>query len=176
MNFWKRNLPIMGKLLGTQIVMSMLGKMLYLAVSEIVPLLMIGIACSIGIYFYMVYDIIWKAGCEEALRTPDEQTNFGSLTGAVIAAGAAAPGFLLSLVPVLFPLTANGAGNPTGWNYVIYVISEFFFNGCYGGLIRVLFPLTQTATANYELALSNIAVMNASMPYYLISIVPVSRS
>ncbi len=174
MSFWKRNLPIVGKLVGTQIILSMLGKMVYLAVSEITFLLVVGIVTSIGLFYYLIYDIIWKAGCDEALRTPDERTNIGPVTGAILGFCGALPGFVLSLVPVLFPLTPNAVGNPTGWNYVIYVITEFFFNGVYGGLIRVLFPVHVIANADYEVALSNIAIYNASMPYYLISIVPVT--
>lgn len=164
--------PVMVRLLTTQIILSLLSNMLYVTLSDIPVLLFIGTLFALGIYFYLIYLTVWEEGCHEVLRKPEEQCHVGHVTGLMIGFFSALPGFLCTLIPVLFPIAVSVEGTLGGVSNVFHIISKFFFNGEYLAVLSAAFPLQETSVVNTEIALANAKVILASLPFYLLCIIP----
>ena len=147
--------------------------MLYGTLYDIPILLTIGMVLALGIYFYMQYRVVWEHTCREAVRPKEQQVHFGSVTGLMIGLFASLPSFLINLVPVLSPMHVTELGGLSGGlSQLCYTVGKFFFNGQYIAVIQSFFPMQILEVQNTALAAQNAAAIIASVPYYLLTALP----
>lgn len=168
MKFLKKNSYLMFKIFGTQFAMSILGTMLYVAVADFALLVIIGTVCTVFTYWFLVYRTMWEEGAREGLRSKAEQTNFGPLSGTVIALIAGVLGILTAAVPLIFPLRLSETGEiANSFSKVCYLFSRFFFNGQYTGILQSVFPTLETMTTA-----ERFANIKSQLPWTLVSVLP----
>ncbi len=179
MRFFKYYLPLIFKLIGTQMIISLLSMMLYGTLSDIPVLLIIGMTLALCIYYYLQHRTVWEHACKESMKHPDLQMHIGPVTGLLVGLASGIPAFLLNLVPVIWPMTIISTGTnagdiSTGFSYLCYTIGKFLFNGQYIAIIHSFFPLVEVETKGGEVVAQNGANILASVPYYLLTILPVA--
>lgn len=175
MRFLKYYTPLMFKLLGTQIIISLLSNMLYGTLYDFPVLLIIGTVMALGIYFYMQYRAVWEHACKETMKHPDLQMHIGPVTGLLVGLGSGIPAFIINLIPTLLPMHVTELGELSGGiSQLCYSVGKFFFNGQYVAIIHSFFPLQVFDVQNEVLAAQNGANIVASVPYYLFTILPVA--
>lgn len=175
MRFLKYYTPLMVKLLGNQIIISLLSNMLFGTLNQYPLLLTIGTVMALGVYFYMQHRVVWEHACAETLKHPELQMHLGPITGLLVGFGSGIPAFLINLVPVLFPMYVNELGNLSGgFSYLCYVLSKFLFNGQYVAILDSIFPTVVFDTKDAVLGAQNGANIIASIPFYLLTILPLA--
>ena len=173
MKFLKPHLSVMLKLFGNQIIISLLSNMLYGTLYDIPILLTIGMVLALGIYYYMQYRVIWEHACRESIRPREQQQHIGPVTGLVVALCASLPSLIVNLVPVLSPMHVTELGGLSGGlPQLCYTLGKFFFNGQYIAIIQSFFPMQILDVQNTALAAQNAASIIASVPYYLLTVLP----
>ena len=174
MKLFKYHLPLMFKLLGNQIIISLLSNMLYGTLYDIPVLLSIGTVLALGIYLYMQFHIVWEHACKETMKHPELQNHVGSATGLLIGFGSSIPALVFNLIPTVFPMHVTELGELSGGiSQLFYTLSKFFFNGQYVAIISSFFPIQIIDVQNNVIAAQNGANIVASVPYYTLTIIPV---
>ncbi len=168
MDFLKYYLPLMLQLFGTQIIISLLSGMLYTTLFDYPVLLVIATVLALGIYFYLQYRTVWEHTCRESLRLPEKQHHIGHISGLIIGLCAGLPAFVFNLIPALFLRATDTFEFSGGFPYISYVIAKLLFNGQYLSIINAFFDPTLGDAA------TKIQTNIASLPYYLLTILPLA--
>ncbi len=175
MKFFKYHTPLMLKLLGNQVIISLLSNMLFGTLNKIPILLTIGTVMALGVYFYMQHRLVWEHACAETLKHPDLQLHVGAFTGFIVGFGCGIPAFIINLIPVLSPMYITETNNLSGGiSYLCYAIGKFFFNGQYVAIMDSFFPTVVTKVADEAIGRQNATNIINSIPFYLLTILPLA--
>ena len=175
MKFLKCYSPLMLKLFGNQVIISLLSNMLFGTLNKFPLLLTIGTVLALGVYFYMQHRVVWEYACAETIKHPSLQYHFGSLTGLIVGLGCGLPAFLFNLIPVISPMYITETNNLSGGiSYLCYTVSKFFFNGQYVAIMDSIFPTVVTEVVDPVIAHQNATQILQSIPVYLLTIIPLA--
>ncbi len=142
MRFIRSYSQLILKTVGFQIVISLLGMMLGTATGSYSALRLIGAACAVLCYFYIVGSQFWTKGSEDAVDVETKVSPLGGVGAAILA-------FLPSVVCVLicyFVPMADAAGNST-WSFALFAVTKLVFMGAYFGFAQLLYPTTLESTS-----------------------------
>ena len=175
MKFLKYYLPLMLKLFGTQIIISLLSNMLFGTLSDLPILLSIGTVCALFVYFYLQYRTVWEHTCNETMKPAEEQHHRGAISGLYIGLCNGLPAFIFNLIPVLFPMHVTENGDLSGGiGKLCYTLAKFFFNGQYVAILHGFFPTKVLTVSDPVLAAENAHSILASIPWYLPTFLPLA--
>lgn len=133
------------KTVGFQIVISLLGMMLGTATGAYSALRLIGAACAVLCYFYIVGSQFWTKGSEDAVGSKNELPPVGGFLCAVLSF---APSIICMVICSLVPMM-DAAGNPT-WSFALFAAAKLVFMGAYFGFAQLLYP-TSVANSQVEI-------------------------
>lgn len=136
MKFLQSNGKLIVKTIGFQVVISLLGMMLGTATGAYNALRLLGAACAVLCYFYIIGSQFWNKGSVDALTLSPKGLPLTGLWAAILA-------FLPSMVCVLlcaFSPMADAAGNQT-WVFALFAVTKLVFMGVYFGFALVLYPI-----------------------------------
>ncbi len=162
MHFIRSNGKLIGKTIGFQIVISLLGMMLGTATGAYSALRLVAAACAVICYFYIIGLQFWNKGSEDAVKASSKGVVGPGLFSAVLS-------FLPSAICVLicaFSPMVDVAGNPT-WVFALFAVTKLLFMGAYFGFAQLLYPTTVNSSVSEVLSASQ-----AQSAFFAVCLIP----
>lgn len=161
MNLFSKNIPLILKTFLYQIVISILGMMMYTAVSRNTALMIIGQISVLLFFFYIMWSQMYQQGAKNAEFSLSHQTPSSPFAGILFALIAFLPTILASLWTIISPPFAPNGEVLSAAGHIPYLLNKCFLMGMYSGIHQTLVPTVQGTDA-----------LNAQCILHLLSAIP----
>jgi len=147
MSFISRNLGLILKTFLYQIVMSLFGLMLYGATNQNTVLLVIGQACVLLFFFYIMFTQMYQKGFKNREYDWAHEAATSPFWGFLFALIAFLPAIFTSVFTMIFPPFAENGTILNDGGYVAYLLNKSFLQGMFAGIHQTLIPTVQGTDA-----------------------------
>lgn len=166
--FFKKNLNIILKTLGFNIVLSIFGTMMYMAtLNSGKALTFIGTAIMFCCYCYLMYEPLWNLGGKDGVANPKRGFPLKGLSIAAIAFSPALICLIICLFIAPTDIQIDGVTVGYNWTWPLFQIAKLLFGGIYYSLANFFFEKQWSAQVLFLLITNLPGIIACTLGYCL---------